>query len=102
MKVRAALILALVLVVFWTPLAVEAQPADFVRRIGFLAGTSRFPEIDGFQEGLREHGHVEGRNLLIEWRVAGGGGERIPWPSFVLAPPEGGGLFRLRAPAALA
>jgi len=61
-----------------TPLAVEAQPADFVRRIGFLAGTSRFPEIDGFQEGLREHGHVEGRNLLIEWRFADGRDDRLP------------------------
>ena len=55
-----------------------AQQTEKVRRIGFLSGTSKFPEIDGLMQGLREHGYVEGQNLLIEWRFAEGRNDRLP------------------------
>src|SRR6266446_2204247 len=61
-----------------TPIAVDAQQTEKVRRIGFLSGTSKFPEIDGLMQGLREHGYAVGRNLLIEWRFAEGRNERLP------------------------
>jgi len=60
-----------------TPSSDDAQQADKVRRIGFLSAPSRFPEIEGFREGLREHGYVEGRNLLIDWQFADGRDERL-------------------------
>jgi putative tryptophan/tyrosine transport system substrate-binding protein len=46
------------------------QPAR-VPRIGYLARND-WPalRIQGFKEGLREHGYVEGENMLIEWRSA--------------------------------
>src|SRR2546427_2697750 len=60
------------------PLAVDAQQTEKVRRIGFLSA----PPLDeyvvgGFRQGLREHGYVEGQNLLIEWRVAEGRSDRL-------------------------
>ena len=65
------------------PLAVEAQPAGKVYRIGYLSNSppntleiSRLHEA--FRQGLRERGWVEGRNAVIEWRFAEGRMERFP------------------------
>ena len=55
-----------------------------VRRIGFLAFRSRPASFDTdqsygvFVRALRELGHVEGRNLAIEWRFADSRYERMP------------------------
>ena len=62
------------------PLAAEAQPAAKVYRIGYLssnlAGSSYMTE--GFRQGLRDLGYVEGRNVVIEFRDADGKLERLP------------------------
>jgi putative tryptophan/tyrosine transport system substrate-binding protein len=48
---------------------VEAQQAGNVHRIGFLSGTSlHAPTTDGFRQGLRDLGHIEGKNILVEYR----------------------------------
>ena len=40
-----------------------------VPHIGFLGRvTPNFREKEGFQQGLRELGYLEGKNILIEWR----------------------------------
>ena len=36
------------------------------------------PTVEGFRQGLREHGYVEGRNISIEFRFADGRPERLP------------------------
>jgi putative ABC transport system substrate-binding protein len=63
-----------------TPLVAEAQQADKVARIGYLAtsqaGSLRAPEA--FLQGLRDLGYVEGRNVAIEIRSAEGKPERFP------------------------
>ena len=55
------------------------QPAK-IPRIGFLTGSPTvFPgRIEAFRQGLRELGHVEGKNLVIEWRYAEGKLDRLP------------------------
>jgi len=63
------------------PLAAEAQQADKMARIGYLAfnlaaGDPRIREA--FLQGLRDLGYVEGRNLLIEYRDAAGKTDRFP------------------------
>src|SRR5262245_56530308 len=78
--IQRVVILALVLCT--VPLAVEAQPAGKVRRIGFLSGgrggdSGQFL-LDAFQQGLRELDWVEGQNLVIEWRLTRGRTELIP------------------------
>ena len=60
------------------PLAAEAQRAQRVYRIGFLSPTSPDPRRDAFLQGLRELGYVEGHNVHVETRFAGGRPERLP------------------------
>src|SRR5262249_2740613 len=48
-------------------------------RVGFVALPERPEPLEGsrfggFALGMRELGYIEGRNLTIEWRVAGGRG----------------------------
>jgi putative tryptophan/tyrosine transport system substrate-binding protein len=60
------------------PLAARAQqPSAKIVRIGYLMQRSeRLDFDDAFLAGLRELGYVDGRNLAIEYRWAGGG-ERL-------------------------
>ena len=65
--------LSFVLILLATSLTAEAQRPPEVRRIGYLGvGGDGQPAPAGFPETLREAlrdlGHVEGRNLIIEYR----------------------------------
>jgi putative ABC transport system substrate-binding protein len=63
------------------PLAAGAQPADRPARLGYLLAslTGSDPRFrQAFLQGLRDLGHVEGKNLLIEYRDADGRPERFP------------------------
>jgi putative ABC transport system substrate-binding protein len=57
------------------PFAVGAQPAGKVYQIGAL-GAFDSPGWAGFREGLRELGWEDGRNIVMEFRFAGGRPER--------------------------
>src|SRR5687767_12543091 len=65
------------LAVLAAPLAAEAQQPAKVPRIGFL-GTPGTPMRESFLQGLRDHGYVEGRNVVIEHRFDEGKLERLP------------------------
>ncbi len=56
----------------------EAQQTDKVPRIGYLSISPRGPRQELFREGLRELGYIEGKNIVIEWRSAGGNRDRGP------------------------
>jgi putative tryptophan/tyrosine transport system substrate-binding protein len=62
------------------PLAAHAQQAASPRRIGFLlVGFSPDSKAaESFRRGLREAGYTEGRDVVIEWRVASGDYARVP------------------------
>ena len=67
--------------IFPVSLAADAQPTEKVYRIGILLGAtaesveSLFRALD---EGLRNLGYVEGRNVVFERRYADGRLERLP------------------------
>jgi putative ABC transport system substrate-binding protein len=68
---------------FAAPLAVEAQQAGKVPRVGYLnPGSSSDPvrrlRLDALRQGLRELGYVEGQNIALESRWAEGQYDRYP------------------------
>jgi putative ABC transport system substrate-binding protein len=64
------------------PLAAQAQPQPGkVARIGFLTrktDASVSTQIEGFRQGLRDLGWVEGKSITIEYRDAEGKADRLP------------------------
>ena len=60
---------------------VQSQPPKKTFRIGYLTVSSLSAEasrLTAFREGLRELGYVDGQNIVIEQRSAGGMYERLP------------------------
>ena len=51
-----------------------AQPSGKIPRVGILTNGNdeRTRALDAFRERLRDLGYVEGRNIILEFRFAGG------------------------------
>ena len=61
------------------PLAQAQQAGRQIPRIGMLfIGDRNQPHLQAFKQGLRERGYVEGQNIGIEYRYAGGKIDRLP------------------------
>jgi len=59
----------------------EAQQSTKIPLIGYLEGgpqSAHTVRIKAFQQGLRELGYEEGKNIAIEWRFADSKVERLP------------------------
>ena len=64
-------------VVAW-PIAARAEEAEKARRVGFLrVGPPPPAFIDGFRQGMRERGLIEGQHFVIEYGLAKSA-EQIP------------------------
>ncbi|MGH7894295.1 MAG: ABC transporter substrate-binding protein [Candidatus Binatia bacterium] len=79
-------VLAIALVVSLSPFAVEAQPAAAqqptkIARLGYLTSDSVSIDLarrNAFKQGLRDLGYIEGQNIVIEYRGAGGDSKTLP------------------------
>src|SRR6187402_270571 len=76
-NVTVSVIIAIILASF---LSAEAQQTTkAIPRIGFISSsTSDPPVLEAFQQGLRDFGYVEGKNVLIESRYGEGRLDRMP------------------------
>ena len=54
-----------------------SQPPGKIHRVGVL-GNENNPPWEGFRQGLRELGYVDGQNITIEWRWSEGKPDRFP------------------------
>jgi ABC-type uncharacterized transport system substrate-binding protein len=71
----------LLLAMFGSPLAAEAQPAGKVYRVGvlsYLTPDVLQPNLVTFREALRQQGYVEGRNVAFELRTSSGRFDALP------------------------
>jgi len=72
-----AVVLALGIIL--APLATDAQQATPTPKIGYLASfSSTGGGIDAFRDALREHGYIDGKNVVVEPRFAEGHYDRLP------------------------
>src|SRR5262245_8369597 len=86
-----------------SPFVGEAQQAGKVYRIGFLrAGQPPETYVDGFQQGLRERGYVNGENVAVEFRVTDGSLDQLPQFAEELVRLKVDVILASAAPAALA
>lgn len=72
--------LILLLAVVGLPLAADAGAPDKLYRVGMLERTSatiNAANVEGFRQGLRERGHVEGQTFVIDYRSADGRDDRF-------------------------
>ncbi len=79
-RLKSAGIFALALTFAFGGAAVEAQQPTKIARLGFQSAASPaalLARVEAFQRGLRELGHVEGKNIVIEWRYAEGKLDRL-------------------------
>jgi putative tryptophan/tyrosine transport system substrate-binding protein len=80
MKKKILVSLLPILILNFVYLVAAEQPTK-VARIGFLIAASRsaiLARTEAFQQGLRELGYVEGKNIVIEWRSSEGQLDRLP------------------------
>jgi len=80
---KAKLIVYLLPTVILTAFALaDAQQTKKISRIGYLSAgigsLSSYAPREPFRQGLRELGYVEGKNIIIEYRNAGGKFDRLP------------------------
>src|SRR2546428_4638542 len=60
------------------PRLAQAQHTGIRHRIGWISTEPEpDPFLEGFREGLRRHGYVEGQNILLELRYAPGNIEAL-------------------------
>jgi putative ABC transport system substrate-binding protein len=85
-----------------TPLVAGAQPAARAYRIGLLLTGADTSWVEGFRQGLREHGYVEGKNVALDVRAAEGRAERLPQLAAELVELKPDVLVAAATPAALA
>jgi putative ABC transport system substrate-binding protein len=74
---RGILVVSLLLALLGGARSAAAQPPERTVRVGLLAPASRSEDVEGFLAGMRDLGYVEGRNLILEYRAAGGKIERL-------------------------
>lgn len=78
---RKAALSSLSVILLATAVTAEAQQPKQVPRVGFLvpgSPSSYSDRIEAFRQGLRELGHVEGQNIIIEYRYTEGKSDRLP------------------------
>ena len=81
MKKTAVASILVAVVLLALGVTAEAQQPKKVPRIGILGDSSSsvYPgPVEGFRQGLRELGYVEGKTILIESRYAEGKVDRLP------------------------
>ncbi len=82
MKNAVALPILVAAMLLCVALTAKAQQPARIPRIGILitGGSLSFnsARVEAFRQRLREHGYVEGKNIVIEYRYAEGKLERLP------------------------
>ena len=73
---------AIVITIAMCGAVAQAQQQQKVPRIGYVTGSGGAnnpgPNIEAFQQGLRDLGYIERKNILVEYRYAEGNLDQLP------------------------
>ena len=61
-----------------SPFTTIAQQPAKLPKVGYLGVVENSPVLEGFRQGMRELGYVDGRNVTMEWRWSEGRTDRLP------------------------
>jgi putative ABC transport system substrate-binding protein len=101
MALRLAFMLTVMVGLLGEPLPTEAQRSSKIVRIGYLdSGSAAY--LEPFRRGLGDLGWVEGQNIAIEVRAAGGRFEQLPELAAELVGMKVDLIFATTTPGALA
>jgi putative ABC transport system substrate-binding protein len=78
---RLPFVVSITLITLAAGFTAHAQQSMKVPLVGFLvpgSASSYSARIEAFRQGLRELGHVEGQNIIIEYRYTEGKSDRLP------------------------
>ncbi len=78
---RKITVLTVCSMLFALSYSASAQQPKKVPRIGFLIASSakvQESRLEGFRQGLRALGYIEGKNIFVEYRYAEGKPDRLP------------------------
>src|SRR6185436_15413876 len=79
LRAAACALVAALVAILILPVAVWAEPAARIPRIGILAERPPpDPMLAAFVEGLRDFGYIEGQNIVIERRYGQGAVDKYP------------------------
>jgi putative ABC transport system substrate-binding protein len=74
--------IALAAILFPLCSSAYTQQLAKIPRIGFVSATGDSirpgPQVEGFRQGLRDFGYIEGKNILVEYRYIEGNLDRVP------------------------
>jgi putative ABC transport system substrate-binding protein len=100
---KRILLLALFLISFSFTFAESQETTKRLQTIGFIqGGATPSSLVDAFRQGLHDSGHIEGRNVLIEYRRAYGNPDQLPGLVTELVHQKVDIIFTANTPAALA
>ncbi len=74
----AVFFLLLVLALLVPSRATDAQQSSRIPRIGYVSNGVPRAASEGFRQGLRDLGFVDGQNIIIEWRFTHRQSDRLP------------------------
>ena len=80
MNNRRKLLLVLGVGAFAAPLFAFAQPVGRIFQIGYVGNSVAAAEaayMEAFQQGLRERGYIEGKNIVVTYLWAAGSNEKV-------------------------
>src|SRR5678815_347080 len=80
MKKAASTLFILATLILAPVYLAHAQKQATIPRMGvlYLGAPPPNPVVDGFMQGLRELGYIDGKNIVIEYRYADGKEDRLP------------------------
>jgi ABC transporter substrate binding protein len=80
MRRRSVVITGLAALLLAPERSTAQQPKTKIPRVGILtpADSERTPNYDAFREGLRDLGYIEGRDIILEFRLARGDFTLLP------------------------